>query len=250
MKTEMPLNTVIEASKQIRNASLQLKPYNPSDKPLTNFSFTAGNLGQNNRLFVSPQTSIRVSNLMKNGVSYPTAKKIQKKSLNKQQQNASIFNTRGSLQNDSIMSQASQGENSNHVHFMDELIGSVDPVQLPKISDSISGLATRHASVSNQANENAVRRSSMKLYTTFIRKVNEFNVKRRADKLDSYKMKQPEPTHFQKYKKYMNMLDEDDGSFPRVSELSMRLEQDRMMDESRKRLEIAKERQRQKNLED
>ena len=90
----------------------------------------------------------------------------------------------------------------------------------------------------------------MKLYTTFIRKVNEVNVKRKTDKLDSYKMKQPEPTHFQKYKKYMNMLDEEDGSFPRVSELSMRLEQDRMMDESRKRLEIAKERQRQKNLED
>ena len=45
------------------------------------------------------------------------------------------------------------------------------------------------------------------------------------------------------------MLEEDDGSFPRVSELSMRLEQDRMMDESRKRLEIAKEKQRQKNLE-
>ena len=45
------------------------------------------------------------------------------------------------------------------------------------------------------------------------------------------------------------MLDEDDGSFPRVSELSMRLEQDRMMDESRKRLEIAKEKQRQKHLE-
>ena len=45
------------------------------------------------------------------------------------------------------------------------------------------------------------------------------------------------------------MLEEDDGSFPRVSELSMRLEQDRMMDESRKRLEIAKEKQRQKHLE-
>ena len=89
----------------------------------------------------------------------------------------------------------------------------------------------------------------MNIYTTFVRKVNEFNVKRRADKLDRYQMKQPEPTHFQKYKKYMNMIDEDDGSFPRVSELSMRLEQDRMMDESRKRLEIAKERQRQKNLE-
>ena len=46
------------------------------------------------------------------------------------------------------------------------------------------------------------------------------------------------------------MLEEEDGSFPRVSELSMRLEQDRMMDESRKRLDIAKEKQRQKNLED
>ena len=45
------------------------------------------------------------------------------------------------------------------------------------------------------------------------------------------------------------MLEEEDDQFPRVSELSMRLEQDRMMDESRKRLEIAKERQRQKNLE-
>ena len=65
---------------------------------------------------------------MNNGVSYPTAKKIQKKSMNKQQLNASIFNPRGSQKNDSIMSQISQGEHSNHVHFMDELIGSVDPV--------------------------------------------------------------------------------------------------------------------------
>lgn len=46
------------------------------------------------------------------------------------------------------------------------------------------------------------------------------------------------------------MLEEEDGSFPRVSELSMRLEQDRMMEESRKRLEIAKEKQKQKNLEE
>ena len=46
-------------------------------------------------------------------------------------------------------------------------------------------------------------------------------------------MKQPEPTHFQKYRKYLNMLEEDDDGFPRVSELSLRLEQDRLMDESR-----------------
>ena len=82
----------------------------------------------------------------------------------------------------------------------------------------------------------------MKLYTTFIRKVNEFKIKRRAAKLDRYQKQKPEPTHFQKYKKYMNMIEEDDGSFPRVSELSMRLEQDRMMEESRMRLEISKER--------
>ena len=131
------------------------------------------------------------------------------------------------------MSQISQGENTNHVHFMDELIGSVDPVQLPKISGSINGLTTGHASISNQVNENAVRQSSMKFYTTFIRKVTDFNVKRRTDKKDRYQLKQTEPGQFQKYKKYINMLEEDDGSFPRVSELSIRLEQDRMMDESR-----------------
>ena len=44
---------------------------------------------------------------MNNGVSYPTAKKIQKKSMTKQQLNASIFNPRGSQKNDSIMSQIS-----------------------------------------------------------------------------------------------------------------------------------------------
>ena len=37
------------------------------------------------------------------------------------------------------------------------------------------------------------------------------------------------------------MLEEDDGSFPRVSELSMRLEADKAMEESRQRLAIAEE---------
>ena len=118
-------------------------------------------------------------------------------------------------------------------------MNSMDPVLLPKISGSISGMASRHASVSREAKEQAVRRSSMQFYTTFIRKVNEFTVKKRGEKLSRYREKQPEPTHWQKYKKYMSMLEEDDGSFPRVSELSMRLEQDRRLDESRRRLELA-----------
>ena len=68
------------------------------------------------------------------------------------------------------------------------------------------------------------RVTNMKYYTTFIRKVNEFNMNKTKKKREKYTLKQPEPTHWQKYKKYMNMLEEDDGSFPRVSELSMRLE--------------------------
>ena len=35
------------------------------------------------------------------------------------------------------------------------------------------------------------------------------------------------------------MIDDDDGSFPRVSELSMRIELDRLMDKSRARLNLA-----------
>mgnify|MGYP000880577743 CR=1 FL=1 len=125
---------------------------------------------------------------------------------------------------------------------MNGLLNSADIVSLPKITGSFSGFASKHASVSQEASENAMRQSGMKLYTTFVRKVNEFQVRKRSQKLDTFRMKEPEPTHSQKYRKYMNMIEEDDGSFPRVSELSMRLEQDRLMEESRKRLAAAKER--------
>ncbi len=40
---------------------------------------------------------------------------------------------------------------------------------------------------------------------------------------------------------YMNMLEEDDGSFPRVSELSLRLEQENKLKESRARIKEAEE---------
>ena len=87
----------------------------------------------------------------------------------------------------------------------------------------------------------------MKYYTTFIRKVNELNLNKTRLKREKYTLLQPEPTHYQKYKKYMNMIEEDDGSFPRVSELSLRLEQDKMLEESRRRLLEAEEHQKKKN---
>ena len=87
----------------------------------------------------------------------------------------------------------------------------------------------------------------MKYYTTFIRKVNELNLNKTKLKREKYTLLQPEPTHYQKYKKYMNMIEEDDGSFPRVSELSLRLEQDKMLEESRRRLLEAEEHQKKKN---
>ena len=47
----------------------------------------------------------------------------------------------------------------------------------------------------------------------------------------------------------MDMLVEDDGTFPRVSELSMRLEKDKGLEESRQRLKDAEAKQRQQALE-
>jgi Asp-tRNA(Asn)/Glu-tRNA(Gln) amidotransferase C subunit len=91
----------------------------------------------------------------------------------------------------------------------------------------------RHASISRQADEKRNRAESMKYYTTFIRKVNEFNVNNHNAKRAKFKIRQDEPTQWQKYKLYMNMLEEDDGTFPRVSELSIRLEQEQMFQESK-----------------
>ena len=77
----------------------------------------------------------------------------------------------------------------------------------------------------------------MKFYTTFIRKVNDFSVSKRKEKRSKFEMKEPEPTNLKKYKKYMNMMEEGNGTCPRVSELSIRLEQDRLKDKkSKKRL--------------
>ena len=47
----------------------------------------------------------------------------------------------------------------------------------------------------------------------------------------------------------MEMLVEDDGTFPRVSELSMRLEKDKGLEESRQRLKDAEAKQKQQTLE-
>ena len=84
LKTDLSLNTVVEASKQIRQAARQTSLYRPSDIPLTPFMVSSATQSQRQRIFGSPKTSIKVSNLMSNGLSYPAAKKIYKKSLIKQ----------------------------------------------------------------------------------------------------------------------------------------------------------------------
>ena len=87
---------------------MQLRPYNPSDRPLTNVSVPKSGLN-------SPKqtTSIKVSNLMSNGVSYPAAKKIVKNSTAAKQSSV-LRVTRGSVNNDSILSQlSSQDESAN-----------------------------------------------------------------------------------------------------------------------------------------
>ena len=89
----------------------------------------------------------------------------------------------------------------------------------------------------------------MKIYTTFIRKVNEFNVLTHKNRLDQYEKLKPSPTQWEKYTKYMSLLEEDDGSFPRVSELSMRIEMDRQEKEGKRRMQEAEDRQKQKNEE-
>ena len=186
------------------------------------------------RLFGSPKSSIKVSNLMSNGLSYPTAKKILRKSLIKQPGYSGTYNL--SLgQQDSIIS--GDVNVTANVHFSDYPSGKMmtDSVQLPKIS-TMDGLYHGQASITKKVDEGRVRQDSMKYYTTFIRKVNEFHVNSTMKRRAAYPVLKPEPTQWQKYKKYMNMLEEDDGSFPRVSELSLRLEQDRLMKESKNRL--------------
>ena len=81
LKTDLSLNTVVEASKQIKQAARQTSLYRPSDVPITPFLVSSATQKQRERLFGSPKTSIKVSNLMSNGLSYPAAKKIYKKSL-------------------------------------------------------------------------------------------------------------------------------------------------------------------------
>lgn len=85
----------------------------------------------------------------------------------------------------------------------------------------------------------------MKLYATFIRKVDELPMSRRAKKTREQLFKQPEPTSDLKYKKYMSLVEEsvNGGSFPRVSELSVRLEQDRRREEESRLRLAAREQQ-------
>lgn len=45
-KTEMTLNAVVEASKQIRNAVRQLSVQGPSNKPITPFTVTSADLNR------------------------------------------------------------------------------------------------------------------------------------------------------------------------------------------------------------
>ena len=59
---------------------------------------------------------------------------------------------------------------------MDDYINTMDPVHLPRINENVSGLASRHASVSKEAKQLAERQTGMQFYTTFIRKVNDFTV--------------------------------------------------------------------------
>ena len=171
----------------------------------------------------SPKTSISVNNLMHNGISYPIAKKIQKKSL--------LKHHKSNLAQDSLISAGSSTrgspevqtgkipyvENSKNSDYLD------GAVQLPQIS-KIGALASRHASVPRNADETKLRRGGMQIYTTFIRKVNEFKVDKQRDRRAKYEVVRAEPNQWEKYTKYMSMLEEDDGSFPRVSELSMRIE--------------------------
>lgn len=114
-----------------------------------------------------------------------------------------------------------------NVHFITqgaEPLGLLsDPVNLPQIS-KIGALASRHASVAKNQESKQMRATGMKAYSTFIRQVNEFHISKRVLKKANYPIKNPEPTHYQKYRKYMSMIEEDDGSFPRVSELSLRIE--------------------------
>ena len=79
LKTDMSLNTLIEASKQIKNAIKQTQVYSPSAKPVTPFTVTTASFGKQSP-FATPRSSITIANLMNNGLSYPAAKKLLKHS--------------------------------------------------------------------------------------------------------------------------------------------------------------------------
>jgi len=80
IKSDMSLNTLVEASKQIRSAARQTQRFSPTAKPVTPFTVTTASFARQQHIFGSPKSSIRMSNLMSNGLSYPAAKKILKKS--------------------------------------------------------------------------------------------------------------------------------------------------------------------------
>lgn len=103
------------------------------------------------------------------------------------------------------------------------------------------GIPQTSVSVSRKADEKETRANSMKYYTTYIRKVNEFHVNKFRQKKANYPPQPAEPTQWQKYKTYMNMFEEDDGTFPRVSELSLRFEADRIYEESKRMIQVSKD---------
>ena len=74
-----------------------------------------------------------------------------------------------------------------------------DSVQLPRIQNTMgftrNGFQQRHGSVGRQiVEETKNRANSMKIYTTFIRTVNEHYSSNYKHKKANYKLKEPEPT--------------------------------------------------------
>jgi len=71
------------------------------------------------------------------------------------------------------------------------------------------------------------RTEKLQLYSTYIRQVNEFVGTPKREKHAIIKHIAPaKANHAEKYRKYLELVDEENGVFPRVSELSRHLEQE------------------------
>ena len=81
--------------------------------------------------------------------------------------------------------------------------------------------------MATKADQERVRLEKMKFYATYIRKVDEDDILKKRHLKSVSPTQLPQPGHVQKYRKFMQLLEENGDTMPRVSELSRRIEDDK-----------------------